>query len=60
MAKNNKDTTQQKLDTIIDLLRHILAVELYKSNVTKEAIREHLHIAKATVVRMLKGIDKEK
>ena len=61
MPKNKpKDAINQKLNEIIELLSHLLAVQLYKSNVSMGAIGKHLHIAKATVVKMLKDIKKEK
>jgi predicted transcriptional regulator len=52
-------TIEQKLDTIINLLRQLLALELSRSGASKEAIGKQLHIAKATVVSMLKDIKKE-
>ena len=61
MAKNNpKDDINQKLDTIIKLLQHELAIQLYRNGVTQEDIRKHLHVAKAVVVKMVKGVKKEK
>ena len=58
MLKNSNRTPEQKLDTIIDLLRHLLALELARGGLTQEAIGKHLHVAKATVVQMLRGIKK--
>lgn len=60
MAKEQREITQQKLDTIIQLLRHILAAQLYKHGVPQAEIAKHLHVATALVVKMLKGIKKEK
>jgi predicted transcriptional regulator len=59
MGKDSNEV-ERKLDILIGLSRHLLALELFKSGVTQEAIAKHLHIAKATVVEMLKGIKKEK
>ena len=58
MAKEGLDPVHEKLDVIIDLLKHLLAVELAREGVTQEAIGKHLHIAKASVVSMLKGVKK--
>ena len=57
--KNNQ-TIEKKLDTIIDLLRHLLTIELARSGVTQEAIGKRLHVAKARVGEMMSGIKKEK
>jgi len=46
----------QKNDQIIGLLRHLLAIELFKSGVSQELIGKHLHVAKASVVKMVQGI----
>jgi len=58
MARKNTDSVEQKLDNAIGLLRHLVALELAREGVPKQAIAKHLHIATATVVRMLKGIKK--
>jgi Mn-dependent DtxR family transcriptional regulator len=50
---------QKKLDTIIDLLRLIAALEFSKRGVPRETIGKRLHVATATVVQMLKGIKDE-
>jgi hypothetical protein len=57
--KRDEDGTVQKLDLIVELLRQSLAVQLYKSGASKEAIGKHLHVAKASVVKMLKGVSRE-
>ena len=59
MTKNEKSPIEQKLDTIVDLLQHLLALELARSGLTQESIGKHLHIAKATVVKMLRGLKKD-
>ena len=58
MGRNENLTAEQKLDTIVGLLRHLLALELARSGLTQEAIGKHLHVAKATVVKMLYGVKK--
>ena len=60
MARNANSTAEQKLDTIVTLLQHLLALELARSGLTKEAIGKHLHVAKATVVKMLRGVKKDR
>lgn len=61
MAKKKAEhDTDQKLDTIIELLRRVLAVQLYKNGVSQADIGKHLHVAKAAVGNMVKGIRKEK
>ena len=51
---------ERKLDTVIELLQHLLALELSDRGVPKEHIGRRLHVAKAKVVEMLKEIKKEK
>ena len=60
MTKDTNQTIEKKLDVVIELLQHLVAVELTKSGVTQEAIGKRLHVAKATVVEMLKGVKKDK
>lgn len=55
----DKNTKTDKLDTIIELLKHILAIQLYRSGVPQDVIGKHLHIAKSSVVKMVKGAKKE-
>jgi hypothetical protein len=57
--KRDENDTAIKLDLIIELLRQSLAIELYKSGASKDVIGKHLHIAKASVVKMLKGMSRE-
>lgn len=59
MAQDNKKMIEKKLDTLIELLQQLLALELSRSGVTQEVIGKRLHVAKATVVEMLKGVNKE-
>jgi predicted transcriptional regulator len=58
MPRSKNLTAEQKLDTIVDLLRHLLALEFARSGLTQEAIGKRLHVAKATVVKMLHGVEK--
>ena len=59
MNKKDESDTAEKLNLIVELLRQSLAIELYKSGASKEVIGKHLHVAKASVVKMLKGVSKE-
>ena len=59
MAKNTNQTLEKKLDVIIELLQNLLALELSKRGVTQAVIGKRLHVAKATIVEMLKGVKKE-
>ena len=56
---DNDELIQKKLDTIIDLLRLIAALEFSKRGVSRDVIGKRLHVAKATVVEMLKGVKEE-
>ncbi|PYI92066.1 MAG: hypothetical protein DME97_11505 [Verrucomicrobia bacterium] len=56
---DNDQTTHAKLDTIIDLLRKQLAVQLAARGVSRGEIAKRLHVAKATAVKMLEGIKTE-
>lgn len=58
--ENNNAGLEKKLDVMIGLLQHLLAVELSKSAMTHDEIRKHLGVGKATINQMLKGIKKEK
>ncbi len=60
MAKDANELVVRKLDVVIGLLQHLLALELSKNGATQEQIRKHLHVAQSTVVKMLQGIKKEK
>ena len=50
---------QKKLDTIIDLLRHLVALEFSERGVSRDIIGKRLHVAKSTVIEMLKGVKSE-
>ena len=55
----NEELVQKKLDAIIDLLRQLVALEFSKRGVSRDVIGKRLHVAKATVVEMLKGLKDE-
>jgi predicted transcriptional regulator len=47
-----------KLDRAIVLLKHLLALELAREGVPRQAIAKHIGVATATVGDMLKGVRK--
>lgn len=57
--KQTEGGIEEKLDLVIDLLRQSVAIELYKAGASKDVIGKHLHIAKASVVKMLKGVSRD-
>lgn len=56
MASKTETLIERKLDTMILLAQHQLALDLFKAGVSKEDIGKHLHVAKAKVVAMLKVV----
>lgn len=60
MPKKSNQSVDDKLDTIINLLQHLLALELSRGGATQAEIGKHLHIAKASVVKMLAGVERDK
>jgi hypothetical protein len=59
MAKLVHDNLDKKIDTVIELLRYLVALELSKSGASRGAIGKHIHTAKAQVVKMLRDVKKE-
>ena len=55
-----RGAAEQKMDIVIQLLQHLVAVQLFQSNVPKGDIAKHLHVAKSKVVKMLKYVSKER
>ncbi len=56
MPKTRSTTTDEKLDKSIELLKHLLALELAREGVPRQAIAKHIGVATATVGQMLKGV----
>ena len=56
--KGSSQTTEQKLDIMIELLQHLLVLELARSGVKQAAIGKHVRIATAKVNGMLRGVKK--
>lgn len=49
----------KSLEKIEDLLKHILAVQLYQAGVNQQLIAKHLKIATAKANELLKGVQRE-
>lgn len=56
----NNNVIEKKLDVLIEIMQQMLAIELSKQGMTHEEIRQRLHVGKATVNEILKGIKKDK
>ena len=56
--KNNQQL--KKLDRIVYLLEHLLAIQLLKTGLTWTEIAKHMIADKAKINKMLKGIKKDK
>jgi transposase-like protein len=54
------DRVEEKLDTIIELLKHLVAVELARGGVPQTKIAKRVRLATTTVNKMLQGIKKER
>jgi predicted transcriptional regulator len=59
MKGAQESIVEKKLEKVIDLLQRLVALELSRRGVSKAAIGKHIHVAKATVVKMLAGVTKE-
>jgi len=60
MNKDSGKIIEEKLDSMIELLQNLLALELARSGVAKAEIGKRVHVATAKVVKMLKGVKREK
>lgn len=54
--KSSDTGLEEKLDTIVGLLQHMLALQLVSRGVKQTEIGKHIHVATATVGKMLKGV----
>lgn len=59
MSKSRDDVVEEKLDKVITLLQHLVALELARMGVPKQAIAKRIRVATGTVVSMLKGVKKD-
>jgi hypothetical protein len=58
MTKHHDMIVEEKLDNAIGLLKHLLALELAREGIPRQAIAKHIGVATATVIKMLKGVEK--
>lgn len=58
MPKSRKLSTDEKLDKAIELLKHLLALELAREGVPRQVIAKHIGVATAKLGEMLQGIKK--
>jgi predicted transcriptional regulator len=56
MAADRDSTIIERLDAVIGLLQHLLALELKREGVPQQAIAKHIGIANAAVGKLLKGV----
>lgn len=59
MVTNDTSAVEKKLDEVVGLLKHLLALELLSNGVPRQEIAKQLHVATATVSKMLSGVGKE-
>jgi DNA-binding IclR family transcriptional regulator len=59
MAKDINVVLEDKLDTAIGLLKHLVVLELARQGATQQAIAKHVRASKSTVVEMLKGTKRD-
>jgi Mn-dependent DtxR family transcriptional regulator len=59
-VKPQEEVLNEKLDRVIGLLQHLLALELSKGGINKAEIGKHLKVAKSSVVKMLHGYGEDK
>ncbi|MGH2974762.1 MAG: hypothetical protein ACRDLL_07840 [Solirubrobacterales bacterium] len=52
-------TRDQRQDETVHLLKHLLAIELWRGGLTQSEIRSRLELGSNTVNEMLKGVSRE-
>ena len=57
MAKRQEPINDSKI--IVQLLQNLLAIELWRGGLSQAEIRKRLGVAKGSVNKMLKGVNKE-
>lgn len=57
-VKTEFDIIAEKLDKIVELLKHSIVVQLYNSGASQDQIKTSLHMGKSVVNKMVKGIKK--
>ncbi len=58
MTRDSDAVIEERLETMIALMQQMVALELFERGLSREDIGKHLHVAKAKVVEMLRGVDK--
>lgn len=56
MPEVREAALEEKLDSAIMLPKHLVVLQLAERGVPQKVIAKHVHLAKATVGTMLKGI----
>jgi acetolactate synthase small subunit len=54
----DRDIVEEKLDTLIDLMKQLVAVEMARSGVPRNVIAKRIKVANAKIGPMLEGIRK--
>jgi len=57
--KKADDVIEKKLDTIVDLLKHLVALELARSGVRQTVIAKQVKMATAKVGKLLVGVKRD-
>jgi Mn-dependent DtxR family transcriptional regulator len=52
-------TGDQRQDETVHLLKHLLAIELWRGGLTQSQIKARLGLGSGTVTEMLKGVSRE-
>ncbi|HWD21435.1 MAG TPA: hypothetical protein VHB20_19370 [Verrucomicrobiae bacterium] len=60
MPKDHDQIIEEKLDTVIELLQNLLAVQLANGGVPQGEIGKRVHVSTAKVGEMLQGFKKSK
>lgn len=53
------DTAEPRADEAVTLLRHLLAIELWRGGLTQSEIKSRLGLGSDTLSTMLKGVSRE-
>jgi predicted transcriptional regulator len=59
MPRTRETSADEKLDRAIELLKHLLALELAREGVPRNVIAKQIGVANAVVGSMLKGVKKK-
>ncbi len=54
-----EDKLEEKLETIIELLKHLIALDLARAGVPQAKIAKRVKLATGTVNKMLQGVKKQ-